>query len=220
MAKKKQDTPDIYRFITVAIDIGFGLTKVFAVVNGQIIKFSFPSVYSHAVDMRFESEKTRTSYAGERLFDAGTEYFVGNLAQTHANPAQLRSILGNSSSKDEFNLAIRLMFFKVAMAKILPGKTDADIVHVHLVTGLPVSTMKNANMMRDALIGQHLITTDSTNFIANVVSTSVMPQPQGVVYNDMLTPKGEINDLYTYETYGVADVGRYTVDLSLDKQGD
>jgi hypothetical protein len=48
----------------------------------------------------------------------------------------------------------------------------------------------------------------------------VMPQPYGTIYAQQLTESGEVNRAYTATRTGVVDVGTYTVDLALDRDGE
>jgi hypothetical protein len=80
--------------------------------------------------------------------------------------------------------------------------------------------MRDAAALKNALLGQHLIRTDSADFVANVSEVMVMPQPYGSAYAMMLTETGEINVYHTYMRTGVCDVGTYTVDILLDDDGD
>jgi plasmid segregation protein ParM len=80
--------------------------------------------------------------------------------------------------------------------------------------------MRDAAELKEALLGQHLIKTDSCEVIANVTEVIVMPQPYGSAYSQMLTPSGEINIYHTYMRTGIVDVGTYTVDIALDDHGE
>jgi plasmid segregation protein ParM len=79
--------------------------------------------------------------------------------------------------------------------------------------------MRDAADLRAALIGQHLVQTDSTEVVANISEVMVMPQPYGSLYAQTLTPSGDINPNHTFIRTGVCDVGTYTVDLALDDDG-
>jgi len=80
--------------------------------------------------------------------------------------------------------------------------------------------MRDAADLKAALIGQHLIKTDTAEIVANVDEVMVMPQPYGSVFAAILTEAGEINERHTYMRTGVCDVGTYTVDLALDDNGE
>lgn len=80
--------------------------------------------------------------------------------------------------------------------------------------------MADADDFKRALLGQHLINTDTANFIANVTKVMVMPQPYGCVFAHTLTPTGEINPHHVWIRTGVCDVGTYTVDVTLDNDGE
>jgi plasmid segregation protein ParM len=80
--------------------------------------------------------------------------------------------------------------------------------------------MRDAAELKEALLGQHLIKTDSCEVIANVTDVIVMPQPYGSAYSQILTPTGDINVYHTYMRTGIVDVGTYTVDIALDDDGE
>lgn len=80
--------------------------------------------------------------------------------------------------------------------------------------------MRDATELREALVGQHRIQTDTAAFVANITSVMVMPQPYGTVYSKMLTPNGTVDPCHTATRTGVVDVGTYTVDLALDDDGE
>jgi plasmid segregation protein ParM len=109
---------------------------------------------------------------------------------------------------------------KVAIGKLVQGVWGRDVVHLRISTGLPVDHMRDAAELKEALLGQHLIKTDSCEVIANVTEVIVMPQPYGSAYSQMLTPTGEINVYHTYMRTGIVDVGTYTVDIALDDDGE
>lgn len=114
---------------------------------------------------------------------------------------------------------------KVAIGKLVQGMWaqtigSSDVVHLKIATGLPVDHMQDAAELKDALMGQHLIQTDSCDVIANVTDVIVMPQPYGSAYSQMLTSAGEINIYHTYMRTGIVDVGTYTVDIALDDDGE
>ena len=93
-------------------------------------------------------------------------------------------------------------------------------MHIRIATGLPTDHMRDAAELKAALLGQHLIKTDTADLIANVTEVMVMPQPYGTIYGAALTETGEINRAHTYRRTGVCDVGTYTVDLALDDEGE
>ena len=102
----------------------------------------------------------------------------------------------------------------------MQGICGRDIVHIRIATGLPTDHMRDAAELKAALLGQHLIKTDTAEMIANITEVMVMPQPYGTIYGAALTETGEVNRQHTYRRTGVCDVGTYTVDLALDDEGE
>lgn len=94
------------------------------------------------------------------------------------------------------------------------------MVHIRLATGLPVDHMPDAVALKKSLIGQHLIQTDQAHFVANIVEVMCMPQPYGTIYRQMLLPSGQLNACHVATRTGVVDIGTYTIDLTLDDNGE
>jgi hypothetical protein len=127
---------------------------------------------------------------------------------------------GRTANEKRMGNTFRLRLAKVAIAKLVQGVWGRDVVHLRLSTGLPVDHMRDANELKEALLGQHLVETDVCEVIANVTEVRVMPQPYGTAYSAMLTPDGNINVHHTYMRTGIVDVGTYTVDIALDDDGE
>jgi hypothetical protein len=121
--------------------------------------------------------------------------------------------------------AFRLRLAKVAIGKLVTelsgGRHDAgDVVHLRIATGLPVDHMRDAAEFKRALLGQHVIRTDTAELVANIAEVMIMPQGYGAIYAMSLTPDGAINRQHTHRRTGVCDVGTYTVDIALDDEGE
>lgn len=206
--------------VTVGIDVGFGVTKAVSDLLGAVDEV-FPSVYGHAREIKFRAEEVAKKYPGGQITDGEGDWFVGDLAQTQLLPAELRMLRGRTGAGDELGNEVRLRLFKVAMAKLLAGRVaSGDVVHVDVVTGLPVDHMRGAGRLKEALLGQHFIESDLGRFIVNVRVVRVMPQPYGVIYSQMLTAAGGIKPEYVFKRSGVLDAGTYTLDGTLDEDGE
>jgi hypothetical protein len=203
--------------LTVGLDIGYGVTKV--VTDNAAI--AFPSVAGHAREIKFQQEALAAKYPGDQLTDEdGSTWFVGDLALAQLPPGELLRLRGRTANEKTMGNTFRLRLAKAAIGKLAQGVSGRDVIHLRLCSGLPVDHMRDAGGLKQALQGQHLIKTDSTEVIANVTEVMVMPQPYGSAYAMMLTEQGEINVYHTYMRTGVVDVGTYTVDIILDDDGD
>jgi plasmid segregation protein ParM len=201
--------------VDLGLDIGFGATKAVAVSKSVV----FPSVCGYARDIKFRANELSEKHPGERITDDDGEWFVGDLALSHLLPGELLRLRGRTANEATMGNMFRARMAKAAMGKIIGGQ-NGEIITVRLATGLPVDHMPDAEELRNALYGQHVIRTDSANFVANVVEVMVMPQPYGTIYSQRLTEQGELNMCHTYTRVGVVDVGTYTVDLALDDAGE
>ncbi len=202
--------------VTVGLDIGYGVVK--AITDSQII--TFPSVMGHAREIKFQQDEITARYPGDQITDDEGEWFVGELALSQLPPGELLRLRGRTANENTMGNAFRLRLAKVAIGKLLNGLWNRDVVHIRVSTGLPVDHMRDAADLKAALLGQHLITTDTAEIVANVDEVMVMPQPYGSIYAAILTEAGEINGHHTYMRTGVCDVGTYTVDLALDDNGE
>jgi len=200
---------------TVGIDFGYGFVKAVSDENSVV----FPSVAGHAHELKFNADEISAKYPGEQIEDGTGSWLVGNFALKQIPAKQLISLQGRTGNDDEFGMAFRRRMLYAALAKLVPHN-NAEAVHVHLSTGLPVNHMKDAPMMKQALIGQHRITTNNADFVANVVDCIVMPQPMGTIYSQTITPQGELNPLHMARRTAVVDIGRYTIDCTLDDEGE
>ena len=218
-AKKKQAQQHIHLstgVISIGLDIGYGMVKVAT----DETAFAFPSVMGHAREIKFQQDAIQQKYPGDQLRDDEGTWFVGDLALAQLPPGELLRLRGRTANEKRMGNAFRQRLAKVAIGKLVPGVWGRDVIHLRLSTGLPVDHMRDADELKEALLGQHLIQTDACELIANVTEVIVMPQPYGTAYSQMLTPSGEINVYHTYLRTGIVDVGTYTVDIALDDDGE
>ena len=202
--------------ITVGLDIGYGVVKV--VTNDGA--FAFPSVMGHAREIKFQQDTIQQKYPGDQITDDEGTWFVGDLALAQLPPGELLRLRGRTANEKTMGNTFRQRLAKVAIGKLVQGVWGRDVIHLRISTGLPVDHMRDATELKEALLGQHLVKTDSCEVIANVTEVIVMPQPYGSAYSQMLTPTGEINVYHTYMRTGIVDVGTYTVDIALDDDGE
>jgi plasmid segregation protein ParM len=202
--------------LEVGLDIGFGVTKIITYINGQYVQAAFPSVATHAHKIRYNADKTSAKYPGEQISVEDGEYFVGNLALSQGDPAELLRLDGRTGNDDSFGMSFRRMMMQVALAKILPYHED-EVIYIVINTGLPVAHMQDAPLLKKALSGVYHIRTNNASFTVHVTEVRVMPQPYGSLYSQQINPDGTMNALHVAEVCSVVDVGFFTVDLTLDK---
>lgn len=202
--------------ITVGLDIGYGVTKAIADKHSIV----FPSVWGYARPIKFKADEIAARYPGDQISDDDGDWFIGDLALSQLRAGEQRNLRGRTADEMAMGNVARVRLAKVAIGKMFPNMMNRDTVHVRIATGLPVDHMRDAGELKQALIGQHLIHTDSTEFIANVTDVMVMPQPYGTIYRNLLTDTGEVNPCHTFKRTGVCDVGTYTVDLAVDDDGE
>jgi len=213
MPKKKTVSDEIFH---VGLDIGYGNVKL---VSGDV-KFKFPSIAGLARDVRFGADSIANRFPGEQIEHDGNSWWVGNLASEQLNAAEQRRLRGRSTNSDEQGMVFRVLMMKAALAKLFPDVTNGDVIHVRISTGLPVNHMPQASALKKALIGQHPVHTDRTNFVANVTDAAVMPEPRGTMYSFTLKNNGDMNDHYTADTTVVFNGGAVTNDVQYDKNGE
>lgn len=203
--------------ITIGLDVGYGYTKA---VAGNNITTMFPSVMSHSRDIKFMADEIAAKYPGDQIVDEDGTWFIGDLAFSQSIEAELMTLRGRTADEENIGNVFRVRLARVAIGKLFPGLRNGEAVHIRLATGLPVDHMRDASGLKQALIGQHLIQTDTTHFIANITECMVMPQPYGTIYSRMLKPNGELDPCHTAIRTGVVDIGRYTIDVTLDDNGE
>lgn len=214
----KKTTTNPSASVTVAVDGGYGATK--AVMPG-VEPVVFPSIAGFAPEIKFKADDLAKKYPGMQISDDAGSWFVGDLAQRQLKTGGIYRMRGRSGEGDSLGIEFRLRMIKVALGLLLsPVVARGDTIHVRLATGLPVDHMKGAASLKKALIGQHRIQTDQTDFVANITDAPIMPQPVGALYSQVLTDKGTVNPCHTATRTGVVDVGMYTVDVAYDNDGE
>lgn len=198
--------------ITIGLDVGYGAVK--AVSDGK--SAVFPSVWARAIEQRFQTSITAEKYPGDDISDDEGDWWIGNKAMKHAPGDRKQNARGRTASETSIGHVARVRLAKAAISKLYPMRTNGDVVHIRLATGLPVSHMPGAAELKAAFIGQHLIQTDIADFVANITECAVMPQPYGTIYANMIMPTGKLNPCHTYTRTGVVDVGTFTIDIALD----
>jgi plasmid segregation protein ParM len=204
--------------LNVGMDIGYGVLK--AITPDQVI--AFPSVMGAGHDFSFKADEITQRYPGMQLHDAGAHLFVGDLALSQLRPHQQRRLLGRTANETEIGMEFRRRLMLVAIGRIAASMnvSSGDVLHVRLATGLPVDHMADAQTLKEALIGQHVLETDQVSVVVNVTEVMCMPQPYGAIYSKWLTEAGAINACYTWNRTAVIDIGTYTIDAAVDDDGE
>lgn len=204
--------------LIAGVDVGYGNVKALRAPlspSDMSMPVVFPSLYGLAHHLRFRAEKTFARYPGDQLTDDQGDWWVGDLAKAELQENEVFGVYGREDANDQ-----RVRLAKAALGKLLPGQHDGARVRVSLATGLPVAHMDDDEALRTALMGEHLIKTDQTHFIADIHTVSVMPQPVGAIYSQALTPDGRQNMSHRFERVGVIDAGQYTIDAAVDEMGE
>lgn len=202
----------------VGLDIGYGVVK--AVTQTQTV--TFPSVAGHSRDIKFGADQIKAKYPGCQILDEDGQWFVGDLAASQIPTGELIRLRGRTANDNVTGNAFRVRMAKVALGMLMVGcySGDREAISINIATGLPVDHMHGAAELKAALSGAHRIKTDSADFVVHVGGVRVMPQPNGTIYRQMLTSDGRINRQHTFVRTGVCDVGTYTVDVTLDDDGE
>lgn len=217
-AKRNKETMNPTNHIfTVGLDIGYGVVK--SLIPGMPALL-FPSIWGQASEIKFQANEITEKYKGDQLTDEEGKWFIGELAQSQLPAGYQRRLRGRTADEQQIGNVARLRLMKAALGKLFPGIKNGDVIHFRIATGLPVDHMRGAAQLKQSLLGQHLINTDATYFIANITEVMVMPQPYGTIYANLLTDKGEINPCHTYTRTGTCDIGTYTIDVALDDDGE
>lgn len=217
MARKLTNNRVSDSIYTIGLDVGYGFTKLDGGLDATIM---FPSVMSHSRDIKFRASEIAIKYPGDQLEDEDGTWFIGDLAFSQSIEAELMTLRGRTANEETIGNVFRTRLARAAIGKLFPGLRNGEVIHIRLATGLPVDHMRDAAGLKSALIGQHVIKTDSTNFVANVTECMVMPQPYGTIYSRMLKTNGELDPCHTAIRTGVVDIGRYTIDVTLDDNGE
>jgi plasmid segregation protein ParM len=202
---------------TVGLDIGYGVTKAISPGRDAV---TFQSVAGHARKIKFRAGELSSRYPGDQLTDDAGAWFIGDLAMSQLLPGELLRLRGRTSDSDSAGNEFRVRLMVAALGKLFAGTSGGHAIHINLATGLPVDHMPASDGLKTALIGQHLVKTDTADFVANVVNVAIMPQPYGTLYSQMFMPNGSINICHKANRTGVLDVGTYTTDVTLDDDGE
>ncbi|MBN1679163.1 MAG: hypothetical protein JW966_02650 [Anaerolineae bacterium] len=139
--------------ITIGLDIGYGVVK--ALTDDEAVVF--PSVMSHARELKFGQDTIHDKYPGDQITDDHGSWFVGDLALSQVPPGELLRLRGRTANEKTMGNAFRLRLAKVAIGKLMSGIWNREPVHLRISSGLPVDHMPDAAELKTALLGQHLM---------------------------------------------------------------
>lgn len=201
--------------MNVGLDIGFGNIKaVFG--NESVI---FPSVAGARPVLRFAEDELPNQHPSEQIYEGDQPMWVGDLALKHLRAEQQTRLRGRSANNDDTGMEFRVLMMKAALAKLFPGQQEGTTLHLRIATGLPVNHMAQAKSLKARIAGQHLVKTDHTSFVANIVEVAVMPEPRGTMFAFTLNADGKLNKRWTASTTVVFNGGTVTNDVQYDEDG-
>lgn len=94
--------------------------------------------------------------------------------------------------------------------------TNASLVNMNVVTGLPVSFYeRDKEALRDLYQGEHKVKREGRNTqVFRVKECRVIPQPFGTVFSKAINHKGVLQDnIYSTGNVGIIDIGGKTTNL-------
>jgi hypothetical protein len=187
----------------VAVDNGFGLTKVFP---GKKV---FPSILADFIVADYEMNFGKKDDTDQIISHGKDIYFVGDIARRQGNPKS------NISSERLVSDEGLLFVLSGLVNSYKPGNHD-----IKLVVGLPVSDYNLKNKYSFKLKGLKRVLTYNLlgevtgEYLFNISDISVIPQPLGTVFYGLLDDTGDIVNMDFTKKVGIIDIGFYTVDLA------
>jgi plasmid segregation protein ParM len=190
----------------LGIDVGYGFVKSF---DGEY-DVVFPSVVGIGRDISYQSSLSNYSSPLDTLVlkHNGKTYFVGNYAIRQSSiPSRSLDI----KKPEDINT---LLLFLTSL-----GLFSADKQNFSIVTGLPTNyVLSYQEQLGSILAGEHQIslrvngTTKEKKLVVNDIT--IVPQPFGTLYNQVLDNNGNIADKeMSGKIVGIADIGFKTADF-------
>ncbi len=192
----------------IAIDIGFGFTKV-ATRDEALI---FKSLIGEPTDMQFRANIGDGSFIKNLYVTIDDKsYFIGDFAEQQSNVR--RFTLDNEKLLSEFVKVLALTAVGVYSEKNTP---------INVVSGLPVGYLKeNRERFVKILTGHHNITYHNadgseTRKGINIGKVQMLPQPLGSVFSLLMNGEGKPTNLeLAKQKIGVIDIGFRTTDFAI-----
>lgn len=188
----------------LGLDIGHSAVKM-VVLGEKPLRLCFPSIVCGAFRMADEVQAEKA--AAETVEVDGLKYFFGETALKQRDK-QLSGDVGlhdNWITSTPYEVLLRGAILKLMQA----GNSIENLIIVH---GLPAA---HFNEQRAQLEAVHRKVCSRSIF-------AVMPQPMGVFYGNMLDRRGAPlrGDEALQESWAFIDIGHYSTDFMLIKQGD
>jgi plasmid segregation protein ParM len=189
----------------IALDIGHSAVKVRAAFDGRREQLIFPSVVTHAIHISEEGAARSAELETVRVRDRA--YFFGRTAIVQGG-AEVETGMTEGWIQDYVHHALILGALKKLAQKQPPINTDGAIVAL----GLPA---KFYSKQKEQLIQicRELIPT---------AIVQVMPQPLGPYFTLQYDSDGLENRRHKpgSESWAIIEVGHFTTDFALIKEGD
>jgi plasmid segregation protein ParM len=188
----------------LAIDIGFGWTKVVTLRNRLLL----PSLVGPAEAIRFQSDVVNNG-RGIAVEVDGQHLFVGEQAELQS--ASTRQTLDVSRTG---SLEQKALFYAACSELVRTNDTDITVI-----TGLPVGDFNDTNKdkLREMLLGEHTVKRPGKRARQFKVSgVHIIPQGVGSLFYLVLDRQGKLvdSDLSTGRV-GIIDVGTLTTNYIL-----
>jgi hypothetical protein len=200
--------------VNIGLDVGYGVTKALTWGFDPVL---FRSLYGYARGLGYDERNILDRHPGDAITTTQGDWFVGELAATQLREREQLSLRGRDNANE-----IRLLMALVAIGKLFSEvyrPEPATPLKVRIATGLPVTHMKGASALKEALIGRHEVHTDQSHFTVDIMSVSVMPQPNGTINAVSLLPNGAENPRFIFRKIGVVDNGTFSVDVATEEDG-
>lgn len=188
----------------LGLDIGHSAVKM-VVLGEKPLRECFPSIVCPATRLTTEAQAVKA--AAETVRVDGLDYFFGDTALKQRDQ-QLSSDIGlhdNWVTSSPYEVLLRGAIQKAEQA----GNAIDDMIIVH---GLPAVLFNEQKVQVEALHKK----------VCPQAYCVVMAQPMGVFYGHMLGRRGEPlrGDEALDESWAFIDVGHYSTDFMLNKEGD
>jgi plasmid segregation protein ParM len=188
----------------LAIDIGFGWTKVVTIRNRLLL----PSLVGPAESIRFQSDITDNKN-GIAVTVAGQQLFVGEQAELQSASARQTLDVSRTGSNEQ-----RALFYAACSELVRTNDTEITVV-----TGLPVGDFNDTNKqrLREMLLGEHSVNRSGKRARQFEVNGAyIIPQGVGSLFYLVLDRQGKLVDGDLADgRVGIIDVGTLTTNYIL-----
>lgn len=188
----------------LAIDIGFGWTKVVTVRNRLLL----PSLVGPAETIRFQSDVVDNS-RGIAVEVDGQQLFVGEQAELQSASTRQTLDVSRTGSIEQ-----KALFYAASSELVRTNDTDITVI-----TGLPVGDFNHTNKtkLQEMLLGEHTVERSGKRPRQFTVSeVHIIPQGVGSLFYLVLDRQGKLIDSdLSAGRVGIIDVGTLTTNYIL-----